>query len=90
MLYELIGPACAKLALFKSKSYAAKLEDLVPDPPTTSDNEVEQLIARIQAIQNDLPRHDNPYYEDEQAFSEAAEEHYQQIGRTLPQRRHSK
>ena len=90
VLYELIGPACAKLALFKSKSYAAKLEDLVPDPPTTSDNEVEQLIARIQAIQNDLPRHDNPYYEDEQAFSEAAEEHYQQIGRTLPQRRHSK
>lgn len=90
VLYELIGPACAKLALFKSKSYAAKLEDLVPDPPTTSDNEVEQLIARIQAIQNDLPRHDNPYYEDEQAFSEAAEEHYQQIGRTLPQRRHFK
>lgn len=93
VLYELIGPACAKLALFKSKSYAANLEELVPNPPTapgSSPNAVEQLIARIQAIQKELPQHDNPYYEEEQAFSEAAAEHYQQIGRTLPQRRHSR
>ena len=34
------------------------------------------LIERIQAIQSKLPKHDDPFYEDEKAFSEAAEEHY--------------
>ena len=77
MLYELIGPACAKLALYLSGSYSDKLEDLVPAestpegaPPKT---EVELLIDRIQAIQRELPQHENPYYEEEQAFTEAAE-----------------
>lgn len=77
VLYELIGPACAKLALYLSGSYSDKLEDLVPAestpegaPPKT---EVELLIDRIQAIQRELPQHENPYYEEEQAFTEAAE-----------------
>ena len=30
VLYELIGPACAKLALYLSKSYSNDLDDLVP------------------------------------------------------------
>ena len=32
-----------------------------------------------QAIQQELPKHDNPYYEDEQAFTEAAAEHSAQM-----------
>ena len=31
VLYELIGPACAKLSLYLSGSYSNKLEDLAPD-----------------------------------------------------------
>ena len=34
VLYELIGPACAKLSLYLSKSYSNKLEDLVPEVET--------------------------------------------------------
>lgn len=86
VLYELIGPACAKLSLYLSGSYSTRLEELVPEtaseePPKT---EVEQLIARIHAIQAELPRHDDPFYEDEKAFSEAAEEHYAHMTSALP------
>lgn len=79
VLYELIGPACAKLSLYLSKSYSNKLEDIVEipeDEEISQKTEVELLIERIQAIQKELPKHDDPFYEDEQAFSEAAEEHY--------------
>lgn len=85
VLYELIGPACAKLSLYLSKSYSNKLEDLVPEVVETEETgepktEVELLIQRIQAIQKELPKHDDPFYEDEKAFSEAAEEHYAMTG----------
>ena len=79
VLYELIGPACAKLSLYLSKSYSTKLEEIVEIPEeeeTAQKTELELLIERIQKIQKELPKHDDPYYEDEQAFSEAAEEHY--------------
>ena len=83
VLYELIGPACAKLSLYLSGSYSNKLEDLAPIPATEPGqppkSEVELLIARIQAIQQELPKHNNPYYEDEQAFTEAAAEHSAQM-----------
>lgn len=80
VLYELIGPACAKLSLYLSKSYSNKLEDMVPVTEETEGekpkSEVELLIQRIHKIQEELPKHSNPYFEDEQAFSEAAEEHF--------------
>ena len=79
VLYELIGPACAKLSLYLSKSYSNKLEDLVELPveeDAPQKTEVELLIERIQKIQEELPKHNDPFYEDELAFSEAAEEHY--------------
>lgn len=83
VLYELIGPACAKLSLYLSRSYSNKLEDMVPvaeeaegEKPRT---EVELLIQRINKIQEKLPKHNNPYFEDEEAFSEAAEEHFAQV-----------
>lgn len=79
VLYELIGPACAKLSLYLSKSYSNKLEDIVELPveeDAPQKTEVELLIERIQKIQEELPKHNDPFYEDELAFSEAAEEHY--------------
>ncbi len=83
VLYELIGPACAKLSLYLSGSYSNKLEDLAPipeaEPGEPPKSQVELLIERIQAIQRELPKHDNPYYDDELAFTQAAEEHAAQM-----------
>ncbi len=79
VLYELIGPACAKLSLYLSKSYSTKLEDLVPLESPKADHpqktSVEELIERIQIIQKELEREKEAVSEEEQAFTEAAEEH---------------
>lgn len=85
VLYELIGPACAKLSLYLSKSYSNDLEDLtdvetVKDDGTTK-NDVEILIERINKIQLMLPQHEES--EEEKAFTEAAEEQYYNIRRGL-------
>ncbi len=78
VLYELVGPACAKLSLYLSKSYSTKLEDIVPLDESNNDGEqkntVEKLIERIQIIQKDLEK--EKISEEEQAFTEAAEEHF--------------
>lgn len=80
VLYELIGPACAKLSLYLSKSYSNKLEDIVEVNEQTPDgkekSQLELLIDRIQKIQTELPVHS--INEDEEAFTEAAEQ--QNIG----------
>lgn len=76
VLYELIGPACAKLSLYLSRSYSNKLEDIVPLETNTSSvpqkNEVEMLIERIQKIREDL--RNERISEEEAAFNEAAQE----------------
>lgn len=78
VLYELVGPACAKLSLYLSKSYSSRLEDIVPEEHVLEEgkdnNAVELLIKRIQIIQNEL-RRDIPS-EEELAFQEAADEYY--------------
>mgnify|MGYP002856994170 CR=1 FL=1 len=79
VLYELIGPACGKLALYLSKSYSTRLEDVAQVPPLKADGTeptpVEALIARINRIQAELPQ--RQIDENEQAFTQAAEEHFQ-------------
>ena len=91
VLYELIGPACAKLSLYLSHSYSNRLEDLTPEPEPDETgcpkSEVERLIERINSIQSELPAHRAVYYEDEKAFSDAAEEHYAALYRALPAER---
>ena len=80
VLYELIGPGCAKLALYLSKSYSTRLEDLAPVEEVTEagkpKNDVQLLIERIQKIQKTLPEHESAVSEEEAAFTEAAEEHF--------------
>lgn len=78
VLYELVGPACGKLALYLSGSYSDKLEE-VTNASEVDENgnrlsEVEILKARIKSIQDRLPEHASN--EEEQAFSNAAEEYY--------------
>jgi hypothetical protein len=83
VLYELIGPGCAKLALYLSKSYSNKLEDLTAEieiPEEKKQSELELLIERIQAIQRELPKRNSAISEEEAAFTEAAEEQYNSYG----------
>ncbi len=86
VLYELIGPGCAKLALYLSKSYSTKLEDLAPVSETAPDGkektQLELLIERIQKIQEDLPLH--TINEEEEAYTEAAENQLQGMRGEIP------
>lgn len=88
VLYELIGPACAKLSLYLSKSYSKDLETItdveVVNEDGTKKSEVQILIDRIQEIQKRIPHNEMIEHEDENAFTEAAEEYnnYNQMRRT--------
>ena len=76
VLYELIGPGCAKLSLYLSGSYAAE-EVEAPEPaPAPQQAPLEALVERIQEIQTRLPERNPVMSEEEAAFLEAAEEQY--------------
>lgn len=78
VLYELIGPACAKLALYLSKSYSNDIDAVVPDEQVEEvgkKNDVEILIEKIDKIRQELPQPE-PSEENEKAFNEGAEEYY--------------
>ncbi len=79
VLYELIGPACAKLSLYLSKSYSNNLDDITVVTPENEDGskktDVEILIERIKKIQEQLPQHEALLNEEEIAFTEAADEY---------------
>ncbi len=82
ILYEIIGPICAKLALYLSGSYTNNLEELTsvsveigtgePRPP------VDVLIERLAQIRRELPPTAQTVSEEEQAFSDAAEEYLEE------------
>jgi Kef-type K+ transport system membrane component KefB len=84
ILYELIGPACAKLSLYLSGSFSEKIEDLVAvdavDENGKPKSEVEILIERINKIREELPEPEKhvPSLE-EQAFLEAADEQFEAL-----------
>ena len=90
VLYELIGPACAKLSLYLSGSYSNKLEEVAVVSEVTEDGQqktpLELLVERIQKIQEEIPNHE--ISEEEQAFTEAAEEHYHAIAGPRIRARH--
>ena len=91
VLYELAGPACAKLALYLSRSYSDRIEDVIPveslPEETRKQTELEILIERIHRIQQELPAHSAPgMSEEEAAFTQAALEQQEYAGYML--RRH--
>ena len=61
VLYELIGPACAKLSLALSHSYDKNVkEEKVLSPKDEDKLIVNLLIERIREIQRELPEHTQP------------------------------
>ncbi|VEU82413.1 cation:proton antiporter [Acholeplasma hippikon] len=85
VLYELIGPVCAKLALYLSKSYSNKLEDITEVVEVKADgtkkSDVEILIERINEIKEKIPKHEKALMQEEIAFTEEAEQYYQMQSR---------
>ncbi len=84
ILYEIIGPACAKLSLYLSGSYSDKIEDLAPVQTTDKQGnprrEVDILIDRIQKIRAEIPAPEKiEMSPEEQAFMDAAEEQYEAL-----------
>lgn len=83
VLYELIGPGCAKLSLYLSRSYSTQLEDLVSvsgvNDKGQSKTELELLIERIRKIQETLPEHKES--DEETAFTDAAQDQIDAISR---------
>jgi len=82
ILYELIGPACAKLSLYLSGSISDKIEDIAPvethDKDGNPRREVDILIERIQKIRSEIPEPEKAEVSPEElAFIEAAEEQYE-------------
>ena len=87
VLYELIGPASAKLSLYLSKSYGKEdaLEESkeVSESPQTEEQidaakeRINDLIKEIKDIQKTIPKRDKyvPSIEEE-AFLEASDEYY--------------
>lgn len=77
VLYELVGPACAKLSLYLSGSYSNVLEEIAPVEDADKKSEVEKLVERIEKIRAELPENKpTAVEEEERAFLEAAEEEY--------------
>ena len=76
VLYEIVGPASAKLALYKTGSYSDKIEEVVPISKTeeTSKTSIELLIERIQKIKGEVEEMETAPSQEEIAFTEAAEE----------------
>ena len=72
VLYELIGPLCAKASLYLSKSYSNKIEEIVPlKEEEVKVDPVELLIKRINVIQEEIKNEDK-LSEEERAFTDAA------------------
>lgn len=78
VLYEMVGPGCAKLSLYLSKSYSNKLEDITEVIEVKQNgevkSEVELLIERIQKIEKENKYAKLEVSREEEAFNEAGEE----------------
>lgn len=70
ILYELIGPASAKLALYLSGSYG-KDEEPVPEPELTRAESLKEQLIKIEA---ELAKEEYAKTEEERAYNEAAED----------------
>lgn len=84
VLYEMVGPACAKLSLYLSKSYSNKLEEVTAVETVTPQGQqrapVEVLIDRLAQIQKELPPRREPEVSpEEQAFLQAAEDQMEEM-----------
>lgn len=89
VLYELIGPASAKAALYLSHSYSDEEESVMTEDGEISSpvpaggsagTTVDELIRQIEKIQRDLASEEESNLLDEKIFSEEADLYFGDIG----------
>lgn len=78
IMYELVGPVLAKVALFKSGSYSDRLEEIT-NVDTVDENgnpkkPVDILLEQLQQIHEEIAKDNERINENEKAFTQAAEE----------------
>ena len=85
IIFEIIGPACAKLGLFLTKSYGHDdINELAPESAVKdkvvneSSKEIDLLAAQINHLSKEIPPLDVEEA-NEQAFTEAAEEYENEV-----------
>lgn len=95
ILYELIGPACAKLSLYLSGSIGASESDpeaTVAPPTDEKQDRVALLHERVREIQREIDAEQYSNTEEEKAFNEAAfgeetySDYYKRYGRHINRR----
>ena len=78
IMYELVGPVLAKLALFKSGAYSNSLSELTSVETVDKDgnprSQVDILIEQLQQINDEIAKDREKANENEKAFTDAAEE----------------
>lgn len=90
ILYELIGPACAKLSLYLSGSINATV--MLSEPVTEKQNKVDELKERVMAIQKEIDAESYANTEEEKAFNESAftedsySDYYKRYGKHINRR----
>ena len=85
IIFEIIGPACAKLGLYLTKSYGHDdINELAPQSAVKdqvvneSTKEIDLLAAQIKHLSQEIPPLDVEEA-NEQAFTEAAEEYENEV-----------
>lgn len=90
ILYELIGPACAKLSLYLSGAINATV--MLSEPVTEKQNKVDELKERVMAIQKEIDAESYANTEEEKAFNESAftedsySDYYKRYGKHINRR----
>lgn len=90
ILYELIGPACAKLSLYLSGSINAP--EIISEPTTEKQSRVETLKERVLEIQKQIDAENYANSEEEKAFNESAftedtfSDYYKRYGKRINRR----
>ncbi|MBQ6979326.1 MAG: cation:proton antiporter [Clostridia bacterium] len=90
ILYELIGPACAKLSLYLSGAINATV--MLSEPITEKQNKVDELKERVMAIQKEIDAESYANTEEEKAFNESAftedsySDYYKRYGKHINRR----
>ena len=78
IMYELVGPVLAKYALFKSGSYSNNLDEITTvekvDENGNPKSQIDILVEQLKQIHEEVSKQHSLQAENENAFTEAAEE----------------
>ena len=78
IMYELVGPVLAKLALYKSGAYSDNLDEITNvekvDENGNPKSQIDILVEQLQQIHQEISKEHSAQSENERAFTEAADE----------------